>query len=645
MMRVIYCILVCFVFFSNAEAQQSERYFPALTTIRANKEKTELNPFKGCVSGNCKDGTGIYLSALVNSEVHYSEVENKNSEYYIHFQVCKGNFSDNGQRFTGGLYETTVLYLSNDAGGKKGTKYTPVRSADMSNPQNDTSFTKMIGDAVYNTDFFLRERSYLPHGSMTVEVAKMKGYKKYQPVYKQGKLFLVDVVYEQNDLISSFTGRVREDKELFFGKATYTDGSIYKGFFMNNTYNGPGVYQTTEGTVLQGLWENGSLTVKDQIIFPEELFQVSLPADQDAKVIWENNEINGRFTGNVNQGKAAGWGFFESKEFSSFGQYVDGKLYGPSYAVTFYRNLGLYDIYEYHYGMFVEGWLNAGAIYEVYLSAKKDKGSTVYYTRHAKEIRGNFKNHRLEGCGYYKEWYAESPSKNVEIQGNFKRGFTEGWANVKAQTDSKSYQTGYRYLSTLGEPANELNSATGQQRLAKVYATMKTAEPVCASGKQEDREKHIHEVAALLSTIELRKFEEEQKLLLNEACAAKLVSAGLKEGGVMTNYNQEAILLKYNCEKDSYKLRVLGNTASADKIEEIPGNTFRMSGWKPASKAVHQCSACYGTGTLTFDREYTRTKEVPFGYFSGIETKVTRTVVERITEVCKTCKGRGVLIK
>lgn len=109
------------------------------------------------------------------------------------------------------------------------------------------------------------------------------------------------------------------------------------------------------------------------------------------------------------------------------------------------------------------------------------------------------------------------------------------------------------------------------------------------------------------------------------------------------------ILESYDCDKDRYRFWIPKQDADkynviAGKYETDNGDNFRMAGYKLA-KQYYTCSECDGDGYLEVTVYTTKTKDLPWGYFSGIETKKITTTSTRQQKFCNHCDGRGVILK
>lgn len=110
------------------------------------------------------------------------------------------------------------------------------------------------------------------------------------------------------------------------------------------------------------------------------------------------------------------------------------------------------------------------------------------------------------------------------------------------------------------------------------------------------------------------------------------------------------IMAEYDCKADKYKLwrpRQPYNGNGAEMPAQyvmVSGTEFRAEDYS-TKKRYYTCTECGGDGTYDVTVYTTTTKDLPWGYFSGIETKKFTTTSQTIKNICKVCKGNGVALK
>ncbi|RYF91899.1 MAG: hypothetical protein EOO03_00220 [Chitinophagaceae bacterium] len=116
--------------------------------------------------------------------------------------------------------------------------------------------------------------------------------------------------------------------------------------------------------------------------------------------------------------------------------------------------------------------------------------------------------------------------------------------------------------------------------------------------------------------------------------------------GITRRWGEFYIILEsYDCEKDEYRFWLPRQPAWSleAKFTNDYGYNIRQ-GVKPAQQ-FHSCTQCGGDGSYEVTTYSTRTKELPWGYFSGIETKSIRTTATTRKQFCNACSGQGVVLK
>ena len=77
-----------------------------------------------------------------------------------------------------------------------------------------------------------------------------------------------------------------------------------------------------------------------------------------------------------------------------------------------------------------------------------------------------------------------------------------------------------------------------------------------------------------------------------------------------------------------------------DIVQQLNFKEFSTS-WQKCTEQYYQCSRCGGAGGEQVTKTDTKTKELPFGYFDGITTTVTKTKTSTSWLQCYKCKGTG----
>ncbi|HMI77537.1 MAG TPA: hypothetical protein VK484_02030, partial [Ferruginibacter sp.] len=131
-------------------------------------------------------------------------------------------------------------------------------------------------------------------------------------------------------------------------------------------------------------------------------------------------------------------------------------------------------------------------------------------------------------------------------------------------------------------------------------------------------------------------------------CSASWNNAEYKRGITRKWNGSYVIMASYDCEKDEYSLwrpQQPGETGSGEsKFITAQGVDIRTYAIR-SNEQYRTCTTCDGDGHVEVTVYTTKTKDLPWGYFSGIETrKITTTSSTRLT-ICTQCHGRGIVLK
>ena len=125
---------------------------------------------------------------------------------------------------------------------------------------------------------------------------------------------------------------------------------------------------------------------------------------------------------------------------------------------------------------------------------------------------------------------------------------------------------------------------------------------------------------------------------------------GYTKGDTRT-YNGDYVILKeFNCTKDEYTVwrpaqkRLISGWDMPNISFTVAGSLFRQNSYNP-DKRYFTCKACDGDGSVEVTIYTTKTKELPWGYFSGIETKSIKTTSTTTNQTCKVCNGAAVILR
>ena len=111
---------------------------------------------------------------------------------------------------------------------------------------------------------------------------------------------------------------------------------------------------------------------------------------------------------------------------------------------------------------------------------------------------------------------------------------------------------------------------------------------------------------------------------------------------MITNSNGTPFIVRLtaiDCRTKTVTITKPGKRSAHDFDLTLPFEVYER--YQKHDKQFHRCTLCGGEGGERVTTTKTRTKELPFGYFSGIETKSTRTTTNTVWEECYKCDGTG----
>jgi len=98
-------------------------------------------------------------------------------------------------------------------------------------------------------------------------------------------------------------------------------------------------------------------------------------------------------------------------------------------------------------------------------------------------------------------------------------------------------------------------------------------------------------------------------------------------------------LTAIDCRTKTVTVNKPGKKTAHDFEMKLPFEVYER--YQKYDKQFHRCNACGGEGGERVTTSETKTKELPFGYFSGVQTKVTKTTTKTNWEACYKCSGTG----
>ena len=199
---------------------QQKIFLAALSLLTANQAVAQ------CISGNCKDGYGVYQDAKGRYTGFFSNqlpdgfgIMNRMSGAAYIGQFSNGKFAKSGTYY----WSDGTRYIGQWQDGKRQGLGIEIQS-----------------DGTTNTDLYVNDdlADAIKPGPANGDTKN--GWGVY--IYDDGS------VYE---------GYFRKGNRDGYGKLTLTDGSIYQGQFAKDKYEGYGVISNPDGTQIAGIFERG----------------------------------------------------------------------------------------------------------------------------------------------------------------------------------------------------------------------------------------------------------------------------------------------------------------------------------------------------------------------------------------------------
>ena len=165
------------------------------------------------------------------------------------------------------------------------------------------------------------------------------------------------------------------------------------------------------------------------------------------------------------------------------------------------------------------------------------------------------------------------------------------------------------------------------------------------------------DAAALAQQARLKVANEEWEAKQKKEAADKLAARikanwtdkGFVRGRTYLWARSYVIMDKYDPEKDEYRLwqpqQPWKGYLMPAQVVTLSSRSLRKADDYSSDKQYKICENCEGDGHIGYTEYTTKTKELPWGYFSGIETKRISTTAINKTKTCSDCSGQGVVLK
>ncbi|OSZ77817.1 hypothetical protein CAP36_15775 [Chitinophagaceae bacterium IBVUCB2] len=440
-------LLIILLFLFQAMAAQDGKlswYYPKLTdvnpqqTIKKGSSILNTHAVAGCVTGNCKTGTGEYLKATVADD---PKQDASGIFTGMNLTLYKGKFSNDGKNFEGTVYTQKVYY---DLVYKKDDpKLIPKTKYDIS----EESFWKP-GEVASGMMESAGSAGYKWHGWMETATKPGTVIAAGQPNSFKAHFISdkahVKIKYAAGGAYTEVEGRALTNGDILGGRIHFSDGSVYEGFLQKGKRFGPGRYILKDGKKEEGIWMLDSLAMPMVVNLPKDLFEPVTGVPVIAAIAY------GGYPTLEFMDAGNGWVYSFYTNALYMGKMENGKLDGPGFMFT--NSEGR----VFRTGNFKDGKLVSG------MKVRDDK--YTYGGEYTTVITGNFKDDQLiPSCSKLIRYDAMGkPVRMIEgfiyPSKNFNKEFADGWAYVndwEGKRDPANLQylyNGEDYLNMSGQP-------------------------------------------------------------------------------------------------------------------------------------------------------------------------------------------------
>lgn len=456
----------------------------------------------------------------------------------------------------------------------------------------------------------------------------------------QKKLSFIRPSDTGNKIVFKYSGEVKDGKANGYGTGKGSDGTLYKGDWKDNDFNGKGNLSNEQGLQYEGDFVNGQMHGKGKATYPG-----GIQYEGDYKEGWQtgygkkthtNGKIEeGYFVENTFRATTADMMHTPAVTDEPQKDTESNTLY---FTMPYYINTSLELIVMYR-GAVKDNKANGYGEAEILLANSYTGNKKFSY------YKGDWKNNNFHGKGlldyvagskYEGDFLNGKPhGKGIyyfEGSGNYTGDFVNGKRQGKGVT---TYSDGSKKE---GEWYDDQFRGDGSATIPKEYIKEKTADDIAREAEEKD--KKAKEAQAKL----------QQENDAKDPCKMGWNVYGYKKGLTRKYNGYYVILREFDCKTDMYKVwrpaqkREISGWDLPGMTLEVMGIEFRQFSFEP-DKHWYTCKACDGDGTEEITVYTTKTKELPWGYFSGIETKRISTTSKTYTQLCKVCKGAAVLLK
>lgn len=597
----------------------------------------------GCVEGNCKKGKGTFV-AVCND----ASMQGKDQKAFVTVYIYKGTFSEDGKYFEGKTYEWRPDY-------RYSTSYdiatlTPVNPVDISKEENLSESLVGEGTMTRSSDckgYYAQYGTYYWAGWRHNNVKyPLPGNAQSYDVYYDivGTQTAQKVVFGPGNAYKEFVGRTIYYNEIVGGRFLYDDNSMYEGFVFRGKFFGPGIFTAASGEKKQGIWMLDTLATPMEIKFPEALFDPSIPGDSGYpryKFHVPTNGVAPSFSDFYSG--PDGWVLGVGKERIIFGKTKNMSFEGPGFYVNFKDRE-----YKYYTGTFAEGLLKEGMRITYNVITNEPYTSIVsgkFYENQL--VRGCNREITLDHTGKPHLIFEGMFYPNANWEDEFVDGwiYVNDWAGLREEKNLAYWFRGHNVFSDKFNKDNFIKAA--EEAITAPYCFNKIEMQRGAILKKLTAKADsmmVVKKAAAAARERLEKLEREAAAKA-AACMQKLNKAGIALGTTVTDGTFVGYVSDVNCKDETITIVNPGDQMLSQRTGKKMLSMNEFSHWRRHSKQFRTCSRCHGTCGEMQTQTTSKTKELPFGYFSGITTTVTKTKTETFWVRCVQCNGTGLSLE
>lgn len=672
---------------AGAQVIRKSDFYPRVSQVPQKVfEQFDKRIYAGCVEGNCRDGSGVWLEIIAEGYGRSVTDPMLLRKTNLLCRITRGNFLEEGSFCRG---EQTLTYVPVERAGPNEI-FLPVDkglSLDTSTADN------LKGEFTRTGEGFYTDEEVVLSG-----MAKRFGYKKVSVITRDEAIHYASVEYSNTDSIRSFSGLVDEDLRPVYGLAFMRDGTVFNGYF-TGTQPGPGYWFKSAAAV-----KGEPRHAVEALDFLPDLRLLRTLVTQKRPV--RNFELK------------LGWGSGEQEAEAGFpkldisrdlARWADGWLLGedglPKQRDYTGKGIYFYNSRQFYFGSFDKGLPDGkGCFFRRHIEGLwVDISRSPYYVKLGTYTQGIF----TEGHFVYKA-AGTHYSRQLSLKEISEPGFPDLARSANHRDAGALMELGDKYLNGNGVTANLAKAVQYYQRallfghvrasrqLAELYlnghpalsvqrdqqaaaayylkgaqltvSPLATAEAISECRKKyfllkypflkeadaakftlDDEYNHLSDLSMqVVADMEKRRLAEKIKIKASDYASEDLQPLigkmfFLRSSMKVSKNNWKNYFVFYkimSLEGDDFKV-----TSSTTLNVEIKNLSFpaywfmdaRKNGLTPLRYKYATCSDCNGSGMVTEKETYKHTSD--YEYTLGV--KITTTTTRSVSTECYCCLGAG----